>query len=245
MPRTDRDLTLWMQIFLQNVSDIGPAVLSVTADELTTLTSLAQAFEQTLEIASSNLTRTSHTIALKDQARRHAELAFRELFKRLKADPALSDTLRIRLGLPTSHRQRNKPRLAAPSDPPLLHIVMARHGSHILRYADFRRPELARKPQGITHLEAFYFLNTRPLHCLSEIPDPAQGTFIGAVTRSPFTVEFKPEADGLVATYIARWAGRAGRTSPWSLPVSMVVCGTSATAKPANAPPPPPPPSRY
>jgi len=100
----------------------------------------------------------------------------------------------------------------------LLNIVIATEGKHILRYADSQRPEVRSKPHGVTHLEVFVTICPMP----TNLADPMQGTFVGTFTRAPFTVEFKPEADGKVATYYARWAGKVG---PWSLPVSIVVCG--------------------
>ena len=107
-----------------------------------------------------------------------------------------------------------------PTTAPLLTLEAVRAGEHVLRYADSARPGRIAKPEGACDLQLFVAL-TRSSVAVS----PEQARYHRSYTRTPFVVELAWKADGLIATYYARWSTRRGEVGPWSAPLSVRVIG--------------------
>jgi hypothetical protein len=218
MPRTDAELSVWFHNFAAIIAE-DPAAARVAVDEAAELAALADAYNKALNLALAPDTRTANTIALKDAARDKADRAFRRVRNRIRTDDRVTDALKLELGIRPAEKAARR-RLPAPTTAPLLTLVSAVHGAHILRYADSATPDCSRKPHGVQQLQLFMAVGDR------EAASPDEASYLAAFTRSPFEVECDDAHDGLMATYFGRWCTRTALVGPWSAPVSMTIIGS-------------------
>src|SRR5690606_6846133 len=104
-----------------------------------------------------------------------------------------------------------------PDSAPIISILGAFSGEHVITFADENSPMLRRKPAGVKQIQIYRQVATGAVL----LPDGA--TEVGLFTRQPVKVESSPNDVGKTATYFARWVNTKGEVGPWSLPVSMTI----------------------
>lgn len=214
IPRRDAGARQWLNNFAMLVS-AQPAAYGLTPADAVTLDALAKQFDAAFERASEPKTRSSPSVAEKDAIRNQALATFRVYAQQIKKNLGVSDQQKLELGLRLDDRTPTP--IPAPRTWPILHIVGAQSGLHVLRYADVETPAARRKPHGVTHLLLYVVIGDEPA------TDPTEAIFVGAFTTQPFEVAYDAEQAGQTATYFGRWVTARGLEGPWSLPVSMMI----------------------
>jgi hypothetical protein len=214
IPSQDPQALIWMETFSDGLNaDPGKYMVSV-ADAAATAVAV-QSFGDALAISSNPATRTSVTVAAKDDARTSAEQICRQFAILIKYNNGISDPDKIAIGVKPVNNSREP--VECPQTSPILSIIAATPGAQTLRYADSMTPDSAAKPFGATELQLFVAVEE------DAVADPAQAKFIGKFTKNPMSVDFAPTDNGKQATYFARWSSRRGEVGPWSLPISMSI----------------------
>jgi len=229
IPASDHDAAMWMEQFAAGV-EAKSAALGLHPAAASEALALVRDFSAKLAIAFNAETKTGPNITAKTAARNAATAAIAQIVKRLKSNPALRPADLIDLGLPAP-RKRLAHRVEAPRTAPILEVIANLDGAHKLTYADSRTPTSSKKPDGVMQLLLYKAISppgVTPAHAgiqsAAGANDPPHAAFLRGVSRSPFTVDHKPEENGMIATYFGRWTTRSGLTGPWSSPgVGMVV----------------------
>lgn len=211
----------WLNNFAAVVTKDPPGV-GLTPADAATLTALASQYDAAYLRAVEPLTRTSPAIAEKDATRNQAVDSFRVYAMQVKMNLGVPDGTKLALGL--HEDRRTSRRLPPPGSQPVLYVLSAHSGTHILRCADAGAMTRRGKPYGVAGLELYMVLGDS-VTADSEAPNMK---YLGLQTRQRFMVEFEAKDAGRTATYFARWVTRTGLTGPWSLPVSMMVAFGSA-----------------
>lgn len=211
IPRAQGAALAWLQTFAGGIA-ADPALYGVTPAEAATLEAVIADFAAAYAAAEDPARRTPVTVAIKDEARRVAEATAAHYYMRIKTSEGITDPDKIALGVRPLNRGRTE--RTCPASSPALYVLGCVPGGHELACRDSMQGEGMGKPFGAAAVEIFSALAPAPVR------DPAEARYRGSATRSRFTVTYDHAADGLVATYFARWTDRRGGTGPWSLPIS-------------------------
>ena len=213
IPQTDEGFRTWAENFAQSIS-LDPAKFMMTPAQAASIQAAVDNFVAKLAIATNEFTRTSVTIADKDDALSAAKTLCRQYAIDLKFNEGIADGDKIGVGVRPVNPDREP--IDCPSTPPLINVLGNLPGTQTIRYADSSTPDSAAKPFGASELQLFLGVTE------GETPATiAQSQFYGKFTRNPVQVDFDETQDGKLATYYARWASARGETGPWSVPVSF------------------------
>ena len=214
IPDKDSEAILWMEAFSGGIS-ASPSTYQLSAPDATAIANAVLAFGNALSIASDPSTRTSGTVAAKDDARTAAEQICRQYAILIKYNSGISDQDKIDIGVKPVNNTREP--ILCPQTSPLISVIAATPGRQTLRYADTTTPDSPAKPFGASELLLFVAIGTTPA------TDPEQADFYGKFTRNPMAIDFGAADNGKMATYFARWAGRRGDVGPFSAPISLAI----------------------
>lgn len=165
---------------------------------------------------------TSVTVAAKNSAKFAMIIILRTYSSQIRLNPGVSNSDKIALGL---NLPNNTPSpIPVPLTFPLLNIVSAGPGTHLVRFADSATPAVRAKPFGAVGMQLYRGVGVAP------IVDVSLTAWYAQLTAQPFQASFLVGDAGKVATYFARWITRgkpigdaAAQVGPWSAPVSMGV----------------------
>lgn len=208
MPRADAAAVQFMCRFVDALRE-RPAVYRVSSDELAALEQAVGQFVQAFSVASNPVTRTKPAITTKDERRLSAELACRPIYLRIKVDPEISDADKIAAAIRPVNASRR--RTAPPSEKPSIQLQSLTTSSHVLVWMG------GAKPRGAVGLQLFRSLSQ------DDDETPVAPEYLGTYSRNPIHISYHREDNRKLATYIARWIDRRGRTGPWSNRVQAVV----------------------
>ena len=214
IPQTDEGFRTWAENFAQSIS-LDPAKFMLTAAQAASIQSVVDDYVAKLAIATNEFTRTSVTIADKDDALSAAKSLCRQYAIDIKFNAGIADGDKIGVGVRPVNPDREP--IDVPTTPPLLNIVGQLPGQMTLRYADSSTPDSPSRPFGAASLQLF--LGITP----EEDAPIASCQFAGVYTRNPIEIEFNEADDKKSATFYARWCSAKGEVGPWSLPVSMTI----------------------
>lgn len=214
MPRRDQDASAWMRVFADGLL-ADPARYGVSASDANQVDAAVGAFAEALARSADPDQRTAVAVAAKDQARARAEGMCKTFYMIIKHNLGITGADKIAIGVRPPNPFRSK--VSCPQSSPMLKVIAATPGQHVLAYNDSATPQSGRKPFGAAFLEVRVALGETPATSVAAA-SPA-----GAVTRTPFEIAYTHADDRKRATYFARWVSRRGETGPWSLPVSFTV----------------------
>lgn len=107
IPQSDFDALAWMTNFSTIIAK-DPTAAGVTRKDSAELVALTSAFEKALNVANYEYTRTSETIAHKDEARAKVIKAFRRFARAIQANPNVPTKIKLSLGLQEKERSQRK-----------------------------------------------------------------------------------------------------------------------------------------
>lgn len=165
---------------------------------------------------------TSVTVAAKNSAKFAMIIILRTYASQVRINPGVSNSDKIALGL---NLPNNTPSpIPVPLTFPLLSIVSAGPGTHVIRFADSATPAIRAKPFGAIGMQLYRGVG------VVAISDVSLTDWYAQLTSQPFQSSFLIGDSGKVATYFARWITRgkpvgdaAAQVGPWSSPVSLGV----------------------
>lgn len=214
IPSTDSGFLAWSENF-DTLITATPTAYGLTAPQAAAYAALHATYAAAYAAATNPITRTPVTIAAKDTAKAAAIAMARELAQIVKADPDTTDEQLTELGI-TVDKFPPTP-VPTPSTFPLLDFLRATPGEHQLQYRDSETPTTKRKPDGAVAMEVWREIGT------AVAPTPADASFFGDVTKSPFVIDYTEADRGKISTIFARWKTRTGKVGPWSDGVSFEI----------------------
>lgn len=214
IPAKDADAAAWATNF-GAVATADPLALGLTAPNAVTITAAALAFSTALATATDPGTRTSATIAAKNEARAAMELTCRPFAVQVSLDSNVTDEAKTAAGVTV--RKTVPTPVPAPSIAPTLAIVSAIPGQATL---SARQPGSAgkAKPAGAVGVEIVSVAGT----VAAVSPEQASAKMIA--TKTPFAFSVAPSEVGKVITVFGRYITRSGpggvaQSGPWSAPL--------------------------
>lgn len=218
IPARDADFNVWILNF-SAVLTAAPTSYGLVAADAVIVSGVKNSWVTAWGLASAPATRTSSTIAAKDAARLSAETIIRPYAVGISLNPAVSNANKTTIGVTV--RSTVPTPVPPPITAPILNVQSAIPLQQTLRYSI---PDSAGKykPSGVIGMEVFRSVG------VVAATDPAQASYVGTVTKAPFTQGFASEDQGKIVTYFARWATRSGpggvsQPGPWSAPLVLTV----------------------
>ena len=219
IPNTDAGFAAWLQNFA-GLIQANPATYGLLPADADLISDQESLFADAYTLATDPSSRTAPAVAAKDAVRSAAEAVVRPYAMAINADISVSDASRSALGL-TIRIVVGTP-IPAPTTEPTLELRRLGPGTIRIGYADASGAVGKSKPPGSIGVEVYAGYGVAP------IIDPALTTYVGTITKSPFTLPSPASERGQTATYFARFvtlSGPAGRSQvgPWSAGLTSVV----------------------
>jgi hypothetical protein len=228
IPARDSTLDSWADNF-QTLIAASPATYGLGAPDAVAITNSFNTWHAAYLVGGSTgsppvpinpSTFTSVTVAAKNSAKFAMIIILRSYAAQIRLNPGVTNSDKIALGL---NLPNNTPSpIPVPLTFPLLSIVGAGPGTHIIRFADSATPALRAKPFGAVGMQLYRGV------AAAAIVDVNLTDWYAQLTTQPFQSSFLIGDAGKVATYFARWITRgrpvgdaAAQVGPWSAPVSM------------------------
>ncbi|TVQ57148.1 MAG: hypothetical protein EA377_01155 [Phycisphaerales bacterium] len=214
IPPTDSGFRDFLTNFSNLIND-DPARFGVTEADATVIKNHQQGYEAAYLPCQSAETRTGALVQHKDAVKAAAVASIRVYAMLIKNNAGVSNQDKKALGL---HVNDTTPTpIPVPDSAPLLSIIAAFSGEHIITYADENSPHLKRKPAGVKQIQIYRHVapGAKTL--------PEGGEEVGLFTRAPIKVAQSPSDVAMTATYFGRWVNPKGEKGPWSLPVCMTI----------------------
>lgn len=218
LPPKDALFANWLSNFSTLLSG-NPTDYGLDAADAVAVAAVNTTFQDAYLVSQDPSTRTAPTVAAKDAARASAEAVVRPYAVQISRNSAVTDQKKADIGV-TIPSQVPTP-IAAPTVAPDLALIAATHGSMSLSYKAAGSSGKS-KPFGAIGVEIFRSVGT------VSATDPAQATYNGTVTKSPFRQSFAAEDAGKVCTFFARFVTRSGpdgqaQVGPWSGAINVHV----------------------
>lgn len=214
IPRTDAGLKAFL-INFSNLISQDPGKFGLSEQDAEIIQGLSDQFSNLFDLCQSPATRTTGLVTQKDAIRASAKGTVRVYAQQIKANKGVDNQAKIELGLHLD--DPTKTPIPAPDSAPLLSIVAAFSGEHIIRYRDENTPDTKAKPAGARQIQIYRHVAPGAV----TLPDGA--VEVGLYPRQPVKVMCSQEDVGKTATYFGRWVNGKGEVGPWSLPVCMTI----------------------
>jgi hypothetical protein len=218
IPARDADFSAWLLNFATLIA-ANPTNYGLLAGDAVTISAVDTTFQAAYTLATNPATRTAPTVAAKDAARVNAEQTVRPYAQRIRNNTAVSDLLKVGLGL-TIPSTTPTP-IPAPVVAPELGLLSAIPLQQTLTYRDPSAAGKA-KPYGVIGVEVWRAVGVAPA------VDPAQASYYATATKSPFRSTFGAGDVGKIVTYFGRFVTRSGpggiaQAGPFSAPLPLTV----------------------
>lgn len=220
IPRRDADLDAWLANFAALIA-AAPADYGLTAPDAIKIGGAVSAWHTAFALATAPTTRTRIAVQEKDRQRGITLRIIREYAATIRVNSAVSNALKVGLGLHVSSRANTAdsapPLIGPPATTPTVGILGLTVGSQTLHIADASTPARRARPAGTAGVLLYRAVADGP------VSHPDQASFLALVTRPKFQSLFAPGGTdhGKTATYFARWVSAKGQVGPWSAPASM------------------------
>lgn len=216
IPSTDSGFATWAANFA-SVLATGYAAYGLAASDATAISAANATFQTAYTIATTDVSRTSVTIAAKDLARNQCKDLMRLYSDIIQANQGITQDQKTALGL--TIRKTTQTPVPAPTTSPILTIIGATPGQLTARYADQNTPSARKKPSGVTQI--LFFAATSA----TVVTDPTTLPLKAIETKNPVPLNFDSSDNGKTAYVAARWMTRRGLFGPWSAIVHFTVAG--------------------
>lgn len=191
----------------------NPTNYGLVAGDATAIDDAVDDWHLAYQTATNPGTRTKATIQTKNEMKAIMLSVIRGYAAQIRANRAVSDALKIGLGL---HIPDTTPTpIPAPASYPVLTIDSFNMGTLQLTAADQFQPDRKAKPAGTAGLLLFSTVGTEPAAA------PTDVDFNAFLTRTRYSNTFNSADSGKYVTYFGRWTNGKGELGPWSPPVSI------------------------
>jgi hypothetical protein len=214
LPTRDADLDTWLNNF-QTLIGAAPASYGLVASDATAITAAYTSWHTAYLAAVNPTTRTHGTVSTKNTQKANVSSVVRGYAATIRANRAVSDALKIGLGL---HIRDTQPTpVPPPATVPVLAILNMRQGLQEVRATDESTPSSRARPAGSAGMLLFRAVAEEA------VTDPEQARFLAFTGKTDFACEYGPADNGKTATYFARWTNAKGEMGPWSQPMPVSI----------------------
>lgn len=219
IPAKDADFQSWFLNFKALIA-ATPTDYGLVTGDATAITAVYTPWYAAYQAATNPATRTSPTVAAKNNARANAEAVVRPYAVQISLNSGVTDLNKTAVGV-TVKKTVPTP-VPAPTTTPALSLVAGTHLQHQLRYYDTTTPTVKAKPPGATGIEIWRSIGQ------VAATDPGQAVYYGTWTKSPNIATYQTADVGKFAVYWARWVttggpGGAAQPGPWSNALQLTV----------------------
>lgn len=172
------------------------ASYGLTAADALDMTNKATDFATKLALATDSNTRSSVTVAAKDESRITCEALCRALAAQIQGYPAITPALLTAIGLRV--RATSKTPVPAPTASPILQLVNVAAGVAVVAFSSTENPGSKRKPEGVLGVVLERKVGSGPWE------------FVGQLTKSPSQFSTAGVAGGTQVQLRAKFATRSG-----------------------------------
>lgn len=222
IPSNQRELQAYAQTVLAYVN-ANLAALGLVAADTATLSANVTASGTALGAHDTAANSARSARAAKDVAVSATEKSLRQLLRKVKANPALSDPQREGLGIGVPDRAATLTAMATAIPAftrPVIAVDNSRKLVHELGFREQTTPDTRAKPDGVRGVQVWMCILPKD----APTPRDNQGmTFLAEPRKLSRTVEFALADAGKYAWYLARWTDLAGNPGDWSEPESRMI----------------------
>lgn len=219
-PSRESELLSWLANYSSRIT-ANAVALGFTTAEATALANLVTAFQTAYTAAINPSTRTKTTVEAKDLAKAQVVATARSYARRIQANPAITPTQKIDLGLP--NRSTARVPVPPPSTKPVLTLNKSNDREHVIRIADSADINARRKPAGVSGAQIFSWVQ----ETTGAVPptDLEDWRFEGTARRNEFAVDYRTSDVGKNAYIAARWVNPRDESGPVSTYLVAAVYG--------------------
>lgn len=214
LPSRDAELGQWAGNFSALIS-AAPGMYGLQEGDAANIAAYVNAFNAALAVVANPAAKTKATVAAKDGARAAMLEIVRPYAVRVRDNLGVSNADKAALRL--TIMDQTKTPVPPPVTLPLLNVLAATRGAHLLRYSDSAAPDRRGKPAGAVGLQLFVAVAG------GSVNDPTIAAFRSLVTRQPYAVSYVSADNGKIATYFARWQNSKGQVGPWSNALAFTI----------------------
>lgn len=217
IPPKDADLDVWATNF-SGLLTANPATYGLTSGDATIVAGVYNTWHTAFLAATNNATRGPMTIQTKNDARTSMLATIRPYAQLISRNAGVSADDKVAIGV--NPRTSIPTPVPEPTSFPVLGVRGGTPGVIQVQYTDNLAPDGKAKPFGATQMQVFAETSVTP------ITDPADITFNGVATKSPFNISFDASDYNKTCYIAARWMTRDGKVGPWS----NIIAGTVMAA---------------
>jgi hypothetical protein len=207
IPAKDTDLQVWALNF-NTVVGAAPTDYGITAGQMSAFNTLYLAFAAALAAALNPGTRTSVTVAAKDNARNTMVASARQLAQVARRYPGITDELLSDAGLTVPDAVPSP--IPAPTTLPVLSLMGSTSLQQTIRYRDSVLSNPRSRPDGAIGMQLFKKVSATPVTDINAM------TYAGLITRMPAVIDFETGDAGKSCYYIGQWVTAKGLVGPQS-----------------------------
>lgn len=218
IPAKDALFATWLANFSALLT-AAPTDYGLDAADATAVDGVNTTFQAAYTTSQNPATRTAPSVAAKDVARASAEAVVRPYAVQISRNSAVTDANKASIGVTIPSLVPTP--VAAPTVAPVIGLESATIGQMRLKYQAAGASGKS-KPFGAIGVEIWRSVG------VVAATDPAQATYNGTVTKTPFRQNFTGPDATKICTYFARFVTRSGpdgkaQVGPWSAPLSVTV----------------------
>jgi hypothetical protein len=215
IPRPDSKFTIWLSIFYQNLSQIGPRI-QFPSEVLNELAVNVGDFDHKFALSQDPATRTKVTIQDKRDSRKVVEKFVRQIIgEYLTKNHLVTNADREFLGIPI-HKTTRTP-VPVATEYPGIEIDTSIIRQIIIYFFPLGHKRSEAKPDGQKSVEIHWAISDIPVIDTGELTNSAIDT------RSPFTIIFQGHERGKTVYFTLRWLNNRGEPGPWSEIVDAII----------------------
>jgi hypothetical protein len=214
LPTQESVLDNWLANFSTLIS-ADPAAYGLSPADAAQIAAEVDKWHALYLVAESPETRTRGAVAAKRGQKKVVVAVVRGFAARVRANDAVSDELKLGLGLKLRPR-RGEP-VGVPASAPALALTGFKLGRHELRALDPDTRPSRGKPPKIAAIMVYRAVAP------AMVNRPQDAEFLTLSTRVRIESAFTRADHGQTATYFARWINSKGEAGPWSAAMSAPI----------------------
>jgi hypothetical protein len=217
VPAKNAAFVAWLENFSTLIT-ASPATYGLATGDATTIAAINSAVAAAWALISSPATKTAATVSAFNTEKVNALATIRPYALLISTNAGVSSANKIAVGV--NPRTSVPTPITTPTTAPALTAQSTSTAGTIIRYRDSTAsPSVKAKPYGVIAMQLYGMASA------TAVTDPATLTFLGTITKSPFTQLLGSADAGKTAYFAARWQTRKGLLGPWSPIISYVVAG--------------------
>lgn len=207
LPLSDAELVAWMTNFVTYAA-ANLAALGLTPADMSPVSGTQGNFAATFNANIAARNAAKNAAQAKDVARAGLETQVCIVVHKLQGSTSVTNAQRQSLGITVRSAARTP--VGVPASRPMLSVDTSQLLRHTIAFSDETTPASKAKPDGVMGCEIWVKIGG------AAPTAPAECTFLGLDTRTPYTTKFDGADAGKTAHYLGRWSNTKDKGGPWS-----------------------------